>query len=85
MLLRNVCLEGVAYELPPYVMTTDAIFEELAPMLERLKIPPEGVINASGVEERRLWAPGTRIVDRADDERLPGAEEQTSRESLEES
>ena len=63
MLLRNVCLEGVAYELPPYVMTTDAIFEELAPMLERLKIPPEGVINASGVEERRLWAPGTRIVD----------------------
>lgn len=63
MLLHNVCLEGVAYELPPYVMTTDAIFEELSPMLERLKIPPEGIASASGVEERRYWAPGTTIVE----------------------
>lgn len=63
MLLRDVCLEGVGYELPPYVMSTEAIFDQLEPMLERLKIPPEGVINASGVEERRLWAPGTSIVE----------------------
>lgn len=63
MLLHDVCLEGVAYELPSYVMTTDAIFDELAPMLDRLKIPPEGVISASGVEERRYWPPGTSIVE----------------------
>lgn len=63
MLLHNVCLEGVAHELPSYVMTTDAIFEELAPTLERLKIPAEGVISASGVEERRYWEPGTTIVE----------------------
>lgn len=63
MLLQNVCLEGIAYELPPFVMTTDAIFDELAPMLERLRIPPEGIANASGVEERRFWPPGTSIVE----------------------
>lgn len=63
MLLNNVCLEGIAYELPPYVMTTDAIFDQLNPMLERLKIPIEGVVNASGVEERRYWAPNTSIVE----------------------
>ena len=63
MLLNNVCLEGVAYELPSYVMTTDAIFEELSPMLERLKIPPEAIANASGVEERRYWPAGTTIVE----------------------
>jgi 3-oxoacyl-[acyl-carrier-protein] synthase-3 len=44
-------------------MTTDAIFEELSPMLERLKIPPEAIANASGVEERRYWPPGTTIVE----------------------
>ena len=63
MLLHNVCLEGVAYELPPYVMTTDAIFEQLSPMLERLKIPPEAIANASGVEERRYWPAGSTIVE----------------------
>lgn len=63
MLLQNVCLEGVAYELPPFVMTTDAIFEQLTPMLERLKIPPESIASASGVEERRYWAPGTTVVE----------------------
>ncbi|MBT9588416.1 3-oxoacyl-ACP synthase III [bacterium] len=63
MLLNNVCLEGVAYELPSYVMTTDAIFEELSPMLERLKIPPEAIANASGVEERRYWPVGTTVVE----------------------
>ena len=63
MLLKNVCLEGVAYELPAYVMTTDAIFDELAPMLERLKIPQEAIANASGVEERRFWPVGMSIVE----------------------
>lgn len=44
-------------QLPAYVMTTDAIFDDLAPMLERLKIPQEAIAAASGVEERRFFRP----------------------------
>ena len=65
MLHNDVCLEAVAYELPPYVVSTESIFERLGPMLERLKIPPQGVMQASGVEERRYWPEGTTIVEMA--------------------
>ncbi len=62
MLHKNVCLEAVAYELPQYVKSSESIFDELAPMLERLKIPPAGLLAASGVEERRFWDRGTTIA-----------------------
>ena len=63
MFHEGVCLEAVAYELPPYVVSTESIFERLLPMLERLKIPPQGISAASGVEERRFWEPGATIVE----------------------
>jgi 3-oxoacyl-[acyl-carrier-protein] synthase III len=62
MLHRHVCLESIAYELPPYVVSSESIFEQLSPLLERLKIPPAGVMAASGVEERRFWAEDATIV-----------------------
>ncbi|CAN0170915.1 unnamed protein product [Phaeothamnion confervicola] len=65
MLHKDVCLESVAYELPPYVISTESIFERLTPTLERLKIPPQGVASASGVEERRYWEEGATIVETA--------------------
>ena len=74
MLHKDVCLESVAYELPPYVISTESIFERLAPMLERLKIPPQGVAAASGVEERRYWE---------EDETIVGSSTRAARKALE--
>ncbi|MCA9791455.1 MAG: 3-oxoacyl-ACP synthase III [Candidatus Eremiobacteraeota bacterium] len=63
MLHSDVCLESVAYELPPNVVSMESTFEELDPLLERLRIPPAGVMAASGVEERRFWDRGTTIAE----------------------
>ncbi|MBI3925036.1 MAG: 3-oxoacyl-ACP synthase III [Armatimonadetes bacterium] len=53
------------YELPPYVVSTESIFEQLRPMLERIKLPTEGVRAASGIEERRFWDRETTIAQAA--------------------
>lgn len=63
MLHSDVCLESIAYHLPQEVVSMESTFDELEPLLERLKIPIAGVLNASGVEERRFWARGTTIAE----------------------
>ncbi len=65
MLHADVCLESVAYHLPAEVVSTEDTFDQLAPLLERLRIPAEGVLAASGVEERRFWPRGTTIAETA--------------------
>jgi 3-oxoacyl-[acyl-carrier-protein] synthase III len=65
MLHAEVCLESVAYHLPAEVVSTQSTFDQLAPLLERLRIPAEGVLAASGVEERRFWPRGTTIAETA--------------------
>lgn len=65
MLHAEVCLESVAYHLPAEVVSTESTFDQLAPLLERLRIPAEGVLAASGVEERRFWPRGTTIAESA--------------------
>lgn len=61
MLHEHVCLEAVAYELPPNVISTESIFDELAPTLDRLQIPAAGLMAISGVEERRFWDRGVDL------------------------
>lgn len=63
MLHSNVCIESLAYELPPNVVPSSSIYERLAPTLKRLGIPADWVASLSGVEERRFWDPGTSLVD----------------------
>lgn len=41
----------------------ESTFEELEPLLEKLRIPISGVLSASGVEERRFWPRGTTIAE----------------------
>ncbi len=65
MLHADVCLESIAYHLPGEVISMESTFDELNPLLERLKIPPDGVLAASGVEERRFWPRGTTIAESA--------------------
>lgn len=61
MLHNNVCIESVAHELPPIVKSMESTFDSLEPLLKRLGIPAEGVLAASGVEERRFWSKGATI------------------------
>lgn len=64
-MLNNVFLDGIAYELPPYVLSSDSIVEQLEPLSSRLGIDTGQIMAATGVEERRLWSPGTSIVSAA--------------------
>lgn len=57
---RTVRLHGFGYELPPRVLTSAMIEEELAPVYRRLKLPPGRLELMSGIRERRLWPAGTR-------------------------
>lgn len=63
MLHTDVCLESIVYHLPQEVMSMEDTFDQLDPLLERLKIPAAGVLSASGVEERRFWPRGTTIAE----------------------
>ncbi len=55
----KVCLHTFGYELPPQVLSSEAIEERLAPLYERLKLPAGRLELMSGIRERRLWEPGT--------------------------
>lgn len=65
MLYKNVNIETIAYELPPEVVTSDAIEQRLAPVYERLKLPFGRLELMSGIKERRLWPRGEKPSDGA--------------------
>ncbi len=64
-MLKNVYLESIAYELPPYVISSDSIVQRLKPASQRVGIDAGAVMSATGVEERRFWARGSTIVSSA--------------------
>jgi 3-oxoacyl-[acyl-carrier-protein] synthase-3 len=64
-MLHNVFLEAIAYELPPYIVSSESIVEQLEPTSQRLGIDSGQIMAATGVEERRFWARGTTIVSAA--------------------
>ncbi|MGE0489321.1 MAG: 3-oxoacyl-ACP synthase III [Vulcanimicrobiota bacterium] len=61
-MLNHVFLESIAYELPPYVISSDSIVERLEPAAVRFGLDVGAVMAASGVEERRFWAPAATMV-----------------------
>ncbi len=65
MKFQHVHLHGFGYELPPNVITSDAIEERLAPVYEKLKLPKGRLELMSGIKERRFWDKGTRPSDAA--------------------
>ena len=60
MRYSHVSLHGFGYELPPVELTSAAIEERLAPLYERLKLPPGRLELMTGIKCRRLWHSGTR-------------------------
>jgi acyl-CoA:acyl-CoA alkyltransferase len=63
MLFNNVSLLSVGYVLPPLVIPSEEIESQLAAVYERLKLPQGRLEGMSGIRERRLWQPKTRISD----------------------
>ncbi|MBC8207712.1 MAG: 3-oxoacyl-ACP synthase III [Desulfobulbaceae bacterium] len=60
MKFSKVSLHTFGYVLPPLVLTSADIEARLAPVYERLRLPPGRLELMSGIRERRLWEPGTR-------------------------
>jgi 3-oxoacyl-[acyl-carrier-protein] synthase-3 len=56
---QQVCLESLGYTLPEEIVTSDEIERRLAPLYERLKLPPGRLELMTGIRQRRLWKPGT--------------------------
>ena len=65
MKYQHVRLHGFGYELPPNVITSDAIEEKLAAVYSKLKLPRGRLELMSGIRERRFWDRGTRPSDAA--------------------
>ncbi len=60
MRYSRVCLHGFGYELPPEEVSSREIETRLAPLYERLKLPPGRLELMTGIRSRRFWHPGTR-------------------------
>lgn len=65
MKFSKVRLHSFGYELPPRVVTSEQLEERLAPLYERLKLPPGRLEMMSGIGERRFWNERTRPSDGA--------------------
>jgi acyl-CoA:acyl-CoA alkyltransferase len=63
MIFQRVALASIGYLLPPEIITSTEIEQRLEPVYTRLKLPPGRLELMSGIQQRRLWHPGTRITD----------------------
>ncbi|MGR0482266.1 MAG: 3-oxoacyl-ACP synthase III [Candidatus Electronema sp. V4] len=60
MKYSRVCLHSFGYELPPNVVTSADLEQQLAPVYERLKLPEGRLELMSGIRIRRFWDAGTK-------------------------
>ncbi|MCK5403643.1 MAG: 3-oxoacyl-ACP synthase III [Desulfobulbaceae bacterium] len=65
MKFSRACLHSFGYELPPNVVTSEAIEQRLEPVYTRLKLPFGRLELMSGIRERRFWDRGTQPSDAA--------------------
>ena len=61
MKYQNVCVEAVVCTLPEEIVTTREVETRLRPVYQRLKLPEGRLELMTGIRERRLWKPGTRV------------------------
>ena len=59
MRYTHVCLESLGYTLPQEVVDSAEIETHLAPLYERLRLPPGRLELMTGIQQRRFWSPGT--------------------------
>lgn len=63
MISGNVTIEALEYVLPPQILTSDEIEEEMRGTLNRLKLPRGLLTMLTGIRERRVWSAGERPSD----------------------
>lgn len=59
----NVVIETIAYELPPHIITSLSLEEQISANLEKFGIPLGNLERLTGISERRFWDPGTAPSD----------------------
>lgn len=60
MRYHHVCVEAVTCTLPPHVVSSEQIEEQLAPVYDRLRLPAGRLELMTGIQERRFFDPETR-------------------------
>ena len=60
MRYQHVCVESLACELPPHVVKSDDIEQQLAPVYERLGLPFGRLELMTGIRERRFFDRGVK-------------------------
>lgn len=76
MRYHHVCVEAIACTLPPHVVTSEEIEQQLGPLYERLGLPAGRLELMTGIRRRRFFDPGT----------LPGQiSSQTARKAIDQS
>jgi 3-oxoacyl-[acyl-carrier-protein] synthase-3 len=60
MRYEHVFIESTAYELPPNVVKTSTIEQQLKPILDKIGLPSGCIEAMTGLRERRFWDDGTR-------------------------
>lgn len=61
MKFQRVAIESIGFTLPPNVVSSATIEQQLAPVYQRLRLPEGRLALMSGITERRFWDPGTAI------------------------
>jgi len=59
----NIVIEAIAYELPPHIITSISLEEQISANLEKLGIPLGSLERLTGISERRFWDQGTTPSD----------------------
>jgi len=65
MRYKNVVIESLGYTLPPVIVSTDALEQELQPAYQRMRLPEGRLELMTGIRERRFWEPGTLPGDKS--------------------
>ncbi len=58
MRYEHVCIEAAVHLLPPHIITSEQIEQQLAPVYERLTLPAGRLELMTGIRERRWFDPG---------------------------
>lgn len=63
MRFENVAIQSLAYVDAPHRISSDDIEAELAPAMERFRMPPGMLENLTGIRARRFWDEGVQPSD----------------------
>ncbi len=59
MRFENVCIESFGYTIPENVVSSQELESRLEPIYTRLRLPQGRLELMTGIQERRVWNPGT--------------------------